>query len=338
MRNFVIMKNCLYALAALLLLCSCQPAEVSSIQLNKHELFLGKAANEVLTVTFTPANAKDKSVTWASSNPAIATVADGIVVGVTPGVTEIVAKCGDALDKCRVTVLDAVDLGIVMTKPDGTRYALWWAASNLCRTGLCANPEDYGDYFAWGDVEPYYTSTSPFSWKTGKEKGYDWPSYKWAKGDGKKLTKYCPKDKTDYWGGSGAPDGLLQLEKSNDAASQILKGTWRLPTAEEGRALKNQCEWTWVNQKGVLGRRGTAANGNSIFFPAAGAIGGIHYYYVGECAYFWTSTLNTEMDSYMGPNGAYAIYISDQSNPYVRREFRDTGASIRPVLEVLLNE
>lgn len=60
------MKNYLYALAALVLLFSCQPAEVSSIQLNKHELFLGKAANEVLSVTFTPANAKDKSVTWAS--------------------------------------------------------------------------------------------------------------------------------------------------------------------------------------------------------------------------------------------------------------------------------
>ena len=44
------------------------------------------------------------------------------------------------------------------------------------------------------------------------------------------------------------------------------------------------------------------------------------------------------MDSYMGPDGAYALYASDQSNLYVRREFRDNGASIRPVLEVLLNE
>jgi len=332
------MKNCLYALAALLLLCSCQPAEVSSIQLNKHELFLGKAANEVLTVTFTPANAKDKSVTWASSNPAIATVADGIVVGVTPGVTEIVAKCGDALDKCRVTVLDAVDLGIVMTKPDGTRYALWWAASNLCRTGLCANPEDYGDYFAWGDVDPYYTSMSPFVWKTGKGKGYDWSTYKWAKGEAKKLTKYCPKDKTDYWGDSGAPDGLTQLEKGDDAAYHILGGTWRLPTLEEAWALSRQCEWSWVNQKGVLGRRGTAANGNSIFFPAGGIIGGTKVFYKEDSGYFGTSTLYTEGYNNMGPEHANVLFIGVRTGLGIGYQYREYGVSIRPVLEVLLNE
>ena len=36
----------------------------------------------------------------------------------------------------------AVDLGIVMTREDGTTYKLYWAKSNLSETGLCATPED----------------------------------------------------------------------------------------------------------------------------------------------------------------------------------------------------
>jgi hypothetical protein len=50
----------------------------------------------------------------------------------------------------------AVDLGVVITREDGTTYALYWAESNLCETGLCANPEDYGDYYAWGETVPHY--------------------------------------------------------------------------------------------------------------------------------------------------------------------------------------
>ena len=51
-----------------------------------------------------------------------------------------------------------VDMGIIMTREDGTTYKLYWAKSNLCESGLCANPEDYGDYYAWGETEPYYAA------------------------------------------------------------------------------------------------------------------------------------------------------------------------------------
>ena len=33
-----------------------------------------------------------------------------------------------------------IDLGIVITRSDGTNYKLYWAESNLCESGLCANP------------------------------------------------------------------------------------------------------------------------------------------------------------------------------------------------------
>ena len=62
--------------------------------------------------------------------------------------------------------------------------------------GLCASPEEFGDYFAWGEKEPYYAEgnadMSPCSdWRLGKT-GYDWGSYKWCNGAKDKLTKYCP--------------------------------------------------------------------------------------------------------------------------------------------------
>ena len=51
---------------------------------------------------------------------------------------------------------EAVDLGIEMTRGDGTTYKLYWAKSNLSEDGLCSNPEDYGDYYAWGETEDIY--------------------------------------------------------------------------------------------------------------------------------------------------------------------------------------
>ena len=66
---------------------------------------LEKGANEVLKVTFTPSNASNKTVTWVSTKPEIATVNDGIVMGVNTGSTEIFAKCGNASAKCDVSVV-----------------------------------------------------------------------------------------------------------------------------------------------------------------------------------------------------------------------------------------
>ena len=58
----------------------------------------------------------------------------------------------------------AVDLGIIMPREDGTTYRLFWAESNLSKDGLCPKPEDFGDYYAWGGTEPYYSSQNPLTW------------------------------------------------------------------------------------------------------------------------------------------------------------------------------
>ena len=69
-----------------------------------------------------------------------------------------------------VPILEAVDLGL----PSGLK----WASFNLG----ASSPEEYGDYYAWGETEPYYSSQDPLIWKEGKYVGYYWPSYKWCMG------------------------------------------------------------------------------------------------------------------------------------------------------------
>ena len=78
---------------------------VSGLQLNKHELRLEKGGSDVLAVTITPANATDKTVSWVSTNPGVATVSDGIVIAVSTGTTEVIAKSGNYFDKCVVSVV-----------------------------------------------------------------------------------------------------------------------------------------------------------------------------------------------------------------------------------------
>lgn len=77
-----------------------------------------------------------------------------------------------------------VDLGIVMTRTDGSTYKLYWAESNLTRNGLCQHPEDYGEYYAWAETKPYcaqgHSQDDPCKdWEAGKSGGYYWDSYRW---------------------------------------------------------------------------------------------------------------------------------------------------------------
>ena len=56
-----------------------------------------------------------------------------------------------------------VDLGL----PSGLKWA-------TCNVGATV-PEEYGDYFAWGETQPYYSSQDPLTWKSDKT-GFYWSS------------------------------------------------------------------------------------------------------------------------------------------------------------------
>ena len=204
----------------------------------------------------------------------------------------------------------AIDLGL----PSGLK----WASFNL---GASA-PEEYGDYYAWGETEPYYSSQDPLAWKDGKT-GYDWASYKWCNGSYNSLTKYCHKS---HWGYNGFTDGKTVLELEDDAAHLNLGDKWRMPTDAEWTELRENCTWTWTTQNGIAGGLVTASNGNSIFLPAAGYRYDTSLDDVGSGGNYWSSSLSGLSDCawYMR---VYSDFVSG------RDASRYFGFSVRPVSE-----
>lgn len=83
------------------------PIAVEGITLDKTTTTVEEGATVTLTATVTPENATDKTVTWSTSNEAIATVSGGVVTGVKAGEVTITAKAGDKSATCTVTVTAA---------------------------------------------------------------------------------------------------------------------------------------------------------------------------------------------------------------------------------------
>lgn len=217
-------------------------------------------------------------------------------------------------------IVNAVDLGL----------SVKWGTCNLG----ASKPEEFGDYYAWGEVEPYYSSLDPLIWKEGKENGYDWTSYRWCDGTEQGFTKYLHPKWSFYWAGEGEPDGKMILDPEDDAAHVKLGGTWRMPTYDDWIELMSKCTWEWSSENGVEGMRLTSnINGNSIFFPAAGAIGGttpgyFQGYYMGDSGLYWSSST----DKSDPPSRARAMTMkADMFRSAVPQRYR--GYSIRPVME-----
>ena len=136
---------------------------VQSISLNKSLFALTIGSTEVLTASITPIDATDKSVTWSSTKASVASVSSrGKVTALAVGSTTIKVRTTDGgySAECTVVVLspdfEAVDLSL----PSATK----WASCNLG----ASKPEEYGDYYAWGETE------------TKSE--YNWATYKWCDG------------------------------------------------------------------------------------------------------------------------------------------------------------
>ena len=296
---------------------------ISSITLSDTELVLAVGETEVLTTTISPANAMNKTLTWSSSNSSVATVSDsGEISAVAIGTATITASASDGCGtsaSCVVTVIsdipvpNVVDLGL----------SVKWASFNLGAT----SPEEYGDYYAWGE--------------TVSKTGYSWASYIWYDSyylGVPRITKYCPLDKTNYWGGEGSPDNKKRFsdyDYADDAARQILGGTWRTPTEYEWTQLINNCTWTWTsdyNGTGIAGSIGTSKKegytDKSIFFPAAGSMDGAKLIYAGSKGGYWSSSIYTEASPLNATLGSFSS--DDVSRRYSERYY---GRSIRPVTE-----
>ena len=176
-----------------------------------------------------------------------------------------------------------------------------WATCNVGAN----SPEDYGDYFAWGETFP--------------KSIYDSNSYKWMRGS--YYTKYCI-DKND-----GVVDNKKTLDFTDDAAYVNLGSSWRMPTKKELDELRDECIWTYTTQNGVNGYRVTSRiNDKSIFLPAAGYRSDSNLYDDVFSGNYWGSSLNAN-------KSRTASTICFRSTTLGNNDFsRATGLSVRAVL------
>ena len=189
-------------------------------------------------------------------------------------------KVNTAFATAAINGHEYVDLGL----PSGLKWA-------TCNVGA-SKPEEYGNYYAWGETSTksnYSSDNSVTDGKNFSDIGGD-PQYDVAR---------------KQWGGS-----------------------WRLPTEAEFEELlnENNCTWTWTTQNGIKGCKVTSKkNGNSIFLPAAGWRDYTWLDFQGTNGSYWGSTPH-EGNS----NNAYYLYFSSGGHD-TGCYSRYSGQSVRPV-------
>ena len=192
-----------------------------------------------------------------------------------------------------------VDLAL----PSGTLWA-------TCNVGA-SKPEEYGDYFAWGETIGYNSGKTNFTWST----------YKYCKGSYDSITKYCTNNRF------GTVDNIIVLDPSDDVATANWGEGWQTPTLEQCKELINSNYTTtiWSTQNGVYGRKIISkSNGNSIFLPA-GNKDGTSYREEGSCGFYWLRSLYTSISS-----SGYGMRF-DHKDFYIDSDSRMEGRSVRPV-------
>lgn len=152
-----------------------------------------------------------------------------------------------------------------------------WATCNLGATA----PEDFGDYYAWGETETrtfFYSSN--YSYKR-----------------------------------SSVPNNISGT--NYDAARKQLGDPWRMPTKGEFQEILNSCFWKEITYRNVRGYLVTGKNGNAIFLPKTGYKSGngtndgyanwtgSGYYYPetnhsweSKDSYYWSGTTISSTQSY----------------------------------------
>ncbi len=224
-----------------------------------------------------------------------------------------------------------VDLGL----PSGTL----WATTNIGAT----NPEDYGDYFAWGETVPYgkedRSNLTNYQYASTYVKTfYYYDTYKYWMGteeDGG-YTKYCYKSVLGY---NGQTDDLTELELSDDAAYVNWGPEWRMPTPEQLQELVDNTTTVWTTVNGVYGRRMTSKmagyEDKSIFLPAAGGHLNSSLMFDGTGGFYLSRTLYDE-----SPDAVCTMFIVSEdaideeeglTAAFVDRQGRILGMSVRPV-------
>ena len=210
-----------------------------------------------------------------------------------------------------------VDLGLTITIKN-KNYKVIFAKSNLTEDGLAANEYAYGDYFAWGATEPWYSSISgnTFTWKPGKEDGY--------------TEANAPTFSPEY-------EQNTDFKMSDDPARKILGGDWQLPTRDIWWALRdannNKVYWEtngngdfWESSSENKGIKITKKGepGTYLFLPYAGKFSGTEFdEYAGK---YWSGTAAYSGDAYV------LSFMRGEITPKSTSSYsRHLGCQVRPV-------
>lgn len=110
-----------------------------------------------------------------------------------------------------------------------------WADTNLG----ASKPEEYGDYYAWAELEP--------------KDNYTWATY-----------KYYVKVPEEYINIG------KDIQKSAYDQAYALSKTMCIPTEAQWKELQSKCKFTEKTVDNIIGYEVTGPNGNSIFIPFVG--------------------------------------------------------------------
>lgn len=294
------------------------PAQLASFEISSKNLKIGETFTQTVTTSV------DGTITYYSNNTSVATVnaSTGLVKAVSQGnaiITAIIESASnqDVLSASYIINVDKanqmngheyVDLGL----PSGVK----WATCNVGAT----SPEDYGDYFAWGETVGYMSGKKTFSQDT----------YKWytsttsMDSDGIVITtsgytKYVKNSDEYKYGYNGFYDDKMVLDLGDDAAHVNWGGNWRMPTHAEEEELFNNCTLNQATLNGKNGYKVIGPNGNYIFLPATGWRSGGSLYNAGTNHVYWTSSLRVDW------SGAYVL------SPTKISDSRYKGLSVRAV-------
>lgn len=182
-------------------------------------------------------------IKWTSADENVALIRNGYIIPKSEGETVINGTYEGRLVSCSVKVVKPIEtVNIVPENPDqfvdlGLPSGTLWAKCNL---GV-SRPEETGDFYAWGELEP--------------KKEFTFKNYKW-------LNKY------------GTELDVSKIQNNNtlypvfDVCTHKLGEEFGLPNfAQINELVKCTSRWDTLNGKNGLFVIGP--NGNSIFLPAA---------------------------------------------------------------------
>lgn len=301
--------------------------ELGKLSFDRKKLDMEQSTIARLGVLMSKRNVNSAS-TWKSSDENVVSVTDdGLIAAIAPGTCTLTVQAYGRSAECTVTVtpndVEFVDMGL----------GVLWATRNIG----AAKPSDYGNYYAWAEIEP--------------KDFYSWNAYRYcstASGYRVGLDKYTTEGQTEFL---LKPDNLDRLEPMDDIASVISGGKWHMPTSDDFKELILNSSFDTDSIDGIKGIRFTSKvpgfEDRSIFMPFAGCMNGNEPKDSGSELYVWSATAGrgtqgVYLDTYSAQEGRYYdASLLDRNYSFLEEktaqpnlasmESRFVGMSVRPV-------